>query len=61
MLNAPFSLTFSAGNGIGFDICTASPIFSSISAYIVGQAKQASEYLIYTHFNEYNIPYSFFF
>lgn len=40
------SLTFNAGNGIGFDICTASPVFSSIWAYNVGHCKHESEYLI---------------
>lgn len=40
-------ITFRAGNGIGLDIWTASPVFSSICAYIVGHCKHDNEYLIW--------------
>lgn len=40
------NLTFNAGNGIGFEIWTASPVFSSIWAYIVGHCRHDNEYLI---------------
>lgn len=36
-------LTLRAGKGIGFDICTASPVFSSTSAYNVGHCRQENE------------------
>lgn len=39
-------LTLSAGNGIGFEIWTASPVFWSICAYMVGHCKHDNEYFI---------------
>lgn len=40
-------LTLSAGNGIGLDISSASPVFSSICAYNFGHCKQEKQNFIY--------------